>query len=404
MLKILQLTKKFPYPIKDGEAIAIHHLASSYKALGAKVTLLCMNTPKHYFDESQLPADFQTYQSIHSVAVDSAVKAIPAFLNLFTSKSYHISRFDSEAYHQKLSKLLQQEQFDIIQLETVFLAPYIATIRQFSKAKIVMRAHNVEHEIWERITSNTKFLPKRWYLQLLTRRLANYEKKQLNKYDILLPITQRDLDHFVALGFHQKSMVVPIGLDAADYTPDPTSFQKPLSLSFIGSLDWMPNVEGLNWFLSKVWPFAKAKFPTIQLHIAGRNTPESLYRLQDEQLVIHGEIPDAKVFINSHSIMLVPLLSGSGMRVKILEGMALGKVVLTTSVGLEGITATHQKEVLIANTPDDFLEALDYCYKNEKQLPRIGEAARQLLLRDYDNMTIARQVMRFLQESDAPNF
>jgi polysaccharide biosynthesis protein PslH len=291
MLKILQLTKKFPYPIKDGEAIAIHHLASAYSALGAELTLLSMNTPKHYFDESQLPADFQTYQSIHTVEVDSSVKVIPAFLNLFSSKSYHIERFNSEAYRQKLSKLLQQEQFDIIQMETVFLAPYITTIRELSKAKIVMRAHNVEHEIWERITNNTQFLPKRWYLQLLTRRLARYEKEQLNRYDVLLPITQRDLDRFVILGFRQKSLVVPIGLSEVDYIPDQSSFQRPVSLSFIGSLDWIPNMEGLSWFLNKVWPLAKAKFPTLQLHIAGRNTPESLYRLQDEQLIIHGEIP-----------------------------------------------------------------------------------------------------------------
>jgi glycosyltransferase involved in cell wall biosynthesis len=392
-MKILQLTKKFPYPIKDGEVIAIHNLSSSYKALGAELTLLCMNTPKHYFKIEDLPADYQVYKSIHAVDVDSSVKPISAFLNLFTSESYHISRFDSPAYHEKLTNILQKETFDIIQLETLFLTPYINTIRKYSKAKIVLRAHNIEHEIWERITKNTIFAPKRWYLKLLSRRLAIYEKEQLNNCDLLLPITQRDLNFARQFGFNKKGLVTPIGLDAADYQVDNSSFQKQLSLSFIGSLDWMPNVEGLNWFLDKIWTTAKEKHPTISLHLAGRNTPDSLYNLESDQLKVLGEIPDAKAFINAHSLMLVPLLSGSGMRVKILEGMALGKVVLSTTVGLEGIIGKHKEEFLVADTPEEFMAALDYCYKNPEAMKRIGEAARKVILEEYDNGAIAGRVL-----------
>lgn len=392
-MRILQLTKKFPFPIKDGEVIAIHNLSSSYKALGAELTLLCMNTAKHYFKIADLPKDYQVYKAIHAVDVDSSVKPIDAFLNLFTNESYHISRFDSPDYRAKLTSILQEETFDVIQLETLFLAPYINTIRKYSKAKIVLRAHNIEHEIWERITQNTTFLPKRWYLTVLSRRLATYEKEQLNNCDLLLPITQRDLDYARQFGFNKKALVTPIGLDASIYKPDPASFQKPLSLSFIGSLDWMPNVEGLNWFLEKIWPTAKSKYPTISLHLAGRNTPDSLYKLESDQLKVLGEIPDAKVFINAHSLMLVPLLSGSGMRVKILEGMALGRVVLSTTVGLEGILGNDKEEFLVADTPEEFMAALEYCYENPEKMKEMGEAARRVILEEYDNGAIARRVL-----------
>ncbi len=392
-MEILQLTKKFPYPIKDGEVIAIHNLSNSYKTLGAELTLLCMNTPKHYFKIEELPDDYQIYKTIHVVEVDTAVKPIPAFFNLFSSESYHISRFDSPDYHEKLTTILQKENFDVIQLETLFLAPYINTIRKYSKAKIVLRAHNIEHEIWERITKNTTFLPKRWYLKLLSRRLAIFEKEQLNNCDLLLPITQRDLDYARSFGFNKKAFVTPIGLNAAKYKPDNSSFQKPFSLSFIGSLDWMPNVEGLNWFLDKIWPKVKSKHPTISLHLAGRNTPDSLYQLESNQLKVLGEIQDAKAFINAHSLMLVPLLSGSGMRVKILEGMALGKVVLSTTVGLEGIIGKDKETFLIANTPEEFIEALDYCYENPEAIKLMGAAARKVILKEYDNKAIGKRVL-----------
>ncbi|MFK7807451.1 MAG: glycosyltransferase family 4 protein [Saprospiraceae bacterium] len=392
-MKILQLTKKFPYPVKDGEAIAIYTLASSLQQLGAEVTLLCMNTPKHFFDIQELPDSFNHYKNIHAVEVDTSVKSAAAFANLFSNKSYHISRFDNDAYRKKLIVLLETGDFDIVQLETLFLAPYLETIRNYSKAKIVMRAHNVEHEIWERITSNTSFLPKRYYLQLLTSRLATYEKGHLNKYDLLLPITKRDLEKKESLGFRQRALVTPIGLNATDYQLNEASYQKPLSISFIGSLDWMPNVEGLQWFLEKVWPVATKNHPDLVLHLAGRNTPDDLYKLENEQLKIHGEIPDAKAFINDHSLMLVPLLSGSGMRVKILEGMALGKVVLTTTIGLEGIDAIHKENVLIADNPKEFLEALEYCHSNKEKLQSIGKAARQLIVEKYDNLSIAKRVL-----------
>ena len=129
-MKVLQVTKKFPYPIKDGEVIAIHHLSSSLHQLGAEVTLLCMNTPKHYFKLADVPKTEKTYKAIHPVDVDTGVKPLSAFFNLFSNESYHISRFDSATFHEKLSALLQENDFDIVQLETLFLAPYIPTIRK----------------------------------------------------------------------------------------------------------------------------------------------------------------------------------------------------------------------------------------------------------------------------------
>ena len=163
-MKILQLCKKFPYPLKDGESIAVTYLSKALNQLGNQVTLLTMNTKKHYFNIGELPADYDQYQSIHFTDIDNEVKPFDAFLNLFSDDSYHISRFISTSFEQKLIEILKLEEFDVVQIETVHLAHYIPIIRRYSEAKIAMRAHNVEFEIWQRIADNTRLFPKKWYI------------------------------------------------------------------------------------------------------------------------------------------------------------------------------------------------------------------------------------------------
>ena len=278
-------------------------------------------------------------------------------------------------------------------METLYLAPYIPIIRKYSKAKIAMRAHNVEHEIWERIADNTSFLPKKWYVKYLSDKLKRFEVEQLNFYDVLIPITTRDLEIYQSLGFKNTAMVTPIGIDVADYDADDKCFKQELSISFIGSLDWMPNQEGLQWFIKDAWPSILAKYPKLQLHIAGRNTPDWFRQLEQQNIKVHGEVADAHAFINQHPLMIVPLLSGSGMRVKILEGMALGKVVLTTSMGLEGINSTHKENILVADTPQQFLDVIRFCYEYQERLPEIGQKAKAFVQLQYDNTRIAKNLL-----------
>ena len=393
-MKILQLCKKFPYPLKDGEAIAVTYLARAFAELGSEVTLLAMNTSKHWFDTGELPHDFDHYAAIHTAYVDNRIRPWPALRSLFSQRSYHIERFEEAAFADLLTTLLQQVPFDVVQLESVYLAPYIPIIRKYSSASIVLRAHNVEHEIWERVAANGHPL-KKWYLETITPRLKQYEIENLNNYDLLVGITARDVERFRQLGLRQPTTVTPIGLDCRGYQPDYSSFQRPLSLSFIGSLDWMPNQEGLRWFLDRVWtPLLAPQFPELTFHIAGRTAPDWLRRLRMERVHFHGEVASAPDFLNQHSVMVVPLLSGGGMRAKILEGMAVGKVVLSTRIGMEGISARHQQEALLADTPEEFAAALRWCYAQSTGLADMGHRAQAFCTEHYDNLEVGRHLLQ----------
>lgn len=402
VMKILQLCKKFPFPLKDGESIAVTYMARAFQELGCNTTLLAMNTSKHRFEAGKLPTELGHYDAVHTVDVDNRIRPLAALSNLFSDRSYHVERFESQAFADKLTEILHNDWFDVVQLETLYLAPYIPLIRQHSSAIVALRAHNVEHEIWERVAANSNPL-KKWYLQTITPRLKKFEQDNLNRCDLLVGITERDVEHFRALGLKKPAVVTPIGLDCRDYLADSGSFERPLSLAFIGSLDWMPNLEGLKWFLEKVWkPLLAPSFPELTFHIAGRNTPPWVRRLRLPRVHVHGEVPDAVDFINRHSVLVVPLLAGSGMRAKILEAMALGKVVLSTPIGMEGIAARHLQEALVAESPEAFYSAVNLCYAQGADLVRIGQRAQVFCADNFDNLEIARKLLGAYRNLLAP--
>ncbi len=389
-MKILQLCKKFPYPLKDGESIAVTYLSKAMSEQGCNISLLAMNTTKHYTEVEDLPESFNHYTNIYTTALDNQISAFGAFKNLFSKESYHVSRFICDDFKNKLIEVLEKEDFDIVQLETMYLTSYIPIIKKHSKAIVTMRAHNVEFEIWDRISSNTKFLPKKWYLQYLTKKLKRFELDHLNDYDYLIAVSDRDLKEFKKHGYKNGAMASPIGLDIKKYT---NKHKNQNGISFIGALDWLPNLEGLDWFLENVWPKVHQANPDLQFHIAGRNTPDRILNLNIPQVVVHGEVPDAIDFIDKYPVMVVPLFSGSGMRVKILEGMALSKILVTTSLGKEGIEAKHEEHMLIADQADTFtkniLDAVTLA--NEGNL--IGKNAHEFVLNYYDHSSIAKKLL-----------
>lgn len=392
-MKILFLCKKFPYPLKDGESIAVSNLCKELKGLGCDLSLLSMNTSKHYSDPSALPAEYNYFTSIHAVDIDNAVRPWKAFTSIVSGESYHVRRFKSSAFRAKLIEILKDETFDIIQLETLYMAPYVETIRAYSDARIVMRAHNVEHEIWERITNNTGANIRKLYLAYLTRKLKEYEIGQFSMYDYLVTLTERDLTQFVEKGYTRGASAAPIGFDTEAYPYTRPSFGPEMSICFIGSLDWMPNMEGLEWFLSNCWPVIHDRWPKISLHIAGRNTPMALMNLRIPNVIVHGEVADATEFVNKHAAMIVPLFSGSGMRVKIVEGMMLGKVIITTSVGKEGIDGKDRQHFLVADDQAQFVEAVRFCVDQPLDALAIGIKAQENAAHQFDSVRAARKIL-----------
>ena len=402
-MRILQLCNKFVYPPKDGGAIGIFNYTKAFSALGNEVTALAMNTTKHYFDLKKLPDEIKKIADWIAVDVDNEVKPFSALKNLLLNRSYNIARFISNAYNDKLIELLHQKEFDIIQLEGLYLSPYLETIRAFSSAKVVMRSHNIEHEIWEGISKNEKNILKRWYLGILSRQLKQYEISRLNKYDLMTSVTERDAQMLKSFGCELPIHVCAAPYDETILKPDKSNLpMADPSVFFIGALDWLPNTEGLKWFLENVWEKIYQQFPELKFYVAGRNMQKNNSLFASDMVglnvVFVGEVENAYNFMNSKGIMIVPLLSGSGIRVKIIEGMALGKTIVSTSLGAEGIPCKDGQNILIADTPEMFAEKIIKCINEKMFFSIIGDNAYQFAKKQFSSHEVTNKLLDFFKQ------
>jgi glycosyltransferase involved in cell wall biosynthesis len=395
-VKILQICHRVPFPPVDGGNIAMMNLALSLAAAGNKIDQFCLNTSRHYSDIGAIPAEIKNKISISASPIDTRIKPLGAFLNLFGSESYNISRFYSASVEADLIALLKKEDFDIVQIETLYPTPYIDAIRKNSKAKIVLRAHNVEHIIWERLSVSEKNPIKKKYLSLLAKRLKAYELNILTKVDAIIPITSIDEKHFRHLGYKGPMISLPLGVDLEEYQRETQSVSE-MSLVHLGSMDWLPNREGVEWFLKECWQSIHQKFPSLRLYLAGRDFPQEIIDLKPDGVTFHGRVDNANEYISGKQIMIVPLHSGSGMRVKIIQGLALGRTIISTTIGAEGIEVTDQQNILIADTPEDFLRLITRCIENPEWCRSIGKNALQLARDKYSNASIGNKETEFLK-------
>ena len=283
-----------------------------------------------------------------------------------------------------------------MQLEMLYMAPYVETIRRLSKAMIVLRAHNVEHKIWERIAKETRFFAKRWYINHLAKTLKEYELSALETVDGIAAITRKDAAYFRK--YCSKPIVdIPYGVYPEEFTPHSEIEGHP-KFYHIGSMNWMPNEEGIRWFVDEVLPKTVEKVPSFVYHLAGRNMPEWLTTLNNPNVDVIGEVPDAKAFVAQHDVAIVPLLSGSGIRIKIIESMAMGKTVITTRVGAEGILYDEEVNIIIAENKAKMVEAIRSIHDNPDIAMRIGQAARKLVEETYDNRKIISRLLMFYEQ------
>lgn len=392
-MKILQLCNKPPYPPIDGGTIAMNSITQGLLGEKCTVKVLSVCSDKHPVKKNLFTEEYLESTKFESVYIDLNIKLFDASIALLTGESYNVKRYESQEFAKKLASILKDETFDIVHVESIFLTPYLSLVRKYSKAKVVLRSHNVEHLIWQRIARCTKNVFKKWYLKRLSLALRVYELENIGKYDGIACITQKDADYFKANGCRKPIISIPFGIISPD-TMD-TVDEEPYSLFHIGSMDWMPNLEAVNWFLEEVWNKIHTEIPQVRLYLAGRKMPESLLNANYPNVSIVGEVPDSMYFIESKKINIVPLLSGSGIRVKIIEAMSVGKTVISTTIGAEGIDYTNEENILIADTPDEFVKQIKRCVEDNEFCSQIGKNAYDLVATHYNNELLTKKLLEF---------
>jgi glycosyltransferase involved in cell wall biosynthesis len=362
---------------------------------GCDVKVLAVETDKHPADVDKMPVDYRERTRFEAEYVDLGIKPLEAAVAMLCGESYHVRRYRSEAFAKRLRRILEQEKFDVIHMESPFLTPYLPLIRSLSEAKVVLRAHNVENIIWKRVAESTPHGLKRWYLKHLSLTLRAYELEHINDYDGVVCITRNDAEYFKQNGCRRPVTAIPFGVESEECAGVAV---EPASLFHIGAMDWMPNRESIEWLLDEVWPVVHREVPQARLYLAGRKMPERWMHAAIEGVSVVGEVPDAGYFIAGKQINVVPLRSGSGIRVKIIEAMAAGKAVVTTTVGAQGIEYTDGENLLIADTPEQFAVQIKHLVEDQDYYARVGEAAARLVAEQYDVKKLTDRLQRFYEE------
>lgn len=391
-MKVLQLCNKPPYPPVDGGTLAMNSITQGLLAAGCEVRVLAMCSEKHPVLEDRIPDDYRRATRFEAVFVDLRLHPLDAGVAMLCGDSYHVRRFESKAFAARLAQVLKEETFDIVHVESIFLAPYVPVIRRHSNAHVILRTHNVENQIWRRMAMSERNCCKRWYIKHLALTLRAYESEHINDFDGVVSITDNDADYFRAEGCRKPIVTIPFAITPVQV--DGVA-EQPGTLFHLGSMDWLPNQEGVRWFLDRVWPLIHSQMPSLTLHLAGRRMSDQLLNLQHEGVHIVGEVPDAATFIASKQINVVPLLSGSGIRVKIIEAMSQGKAVVTTTIGAQGIGAVDGRHLLIADTPERFAAQIRHCVDDPAFRQAIGANARQFIADNYGIEPLTRQLLAF---------
>ena len=385
-MRILQICSKPPYPEKDGYALAVNHISKAIISKGHSLKVIAISTPKHHAKD--VPQEYLEKTEFEHLFTDTSVRLIPAFLNLFSTTSYNTNRFYSDEFAKLLKQLLKKNNFDIVLFEGLFVCPYLDVVKENSNAKLVLRSHNVESDIWKGITNQEKNLIKKLYLNLLQKRLLNYEKSIAQRMDAIACISDKDAA-WMQTQTDKSISVIPFAINTVNQE---VGIENENTVFHIGSMDWQANLDGINWFLSEVFPLINEKKEEVVLHLAGSKMPNYFNNIANENIIIDGEVENAKTFMQKHNLMIVPLLNGSGIRIKILEAMAMGKTIISTSIGASGIHYEDKKNILIADTAVQFVDQIIWHLENPLESKKIGENARLNIRAHYDAEKIAEQL------------
>jgi polysaccharide biosynthesis protein PslH len=391
-LSVLQICPKMPFPPVDGGCIASNNITSGLLKQGHRVKVMALSTPKHPADPALADERYVRQTELETCFVDTTLRPVEALRHLFSKRSYNIERFYSRAFEEMLVSRLARDHFDVVHFESAYTAPYLPAVRRVSPAVAVLRAHNVEYEIWGGTEALEKNPLKRAYIGHLARRMEQFERRIVRRFDGIAAITEADRRTFLDMACPAPVETIPFGVDLGAVTSELRP--EALSVFHLGSMDWLPNQDGIRWFLDEVWPGVHARFNEVTLYLAGRSMPGWLMEIARPNVVVLGEVESAYDFMASKSIMVVPLHSGGGMRIKIVEGLALQKAIVSTTLGAAGIDYRDGEHLLIADTADAFREKLCRLLEDAALRARIAALGQRLAREAYDNDAVTSKLVR----------
>ena len=388
-MRVLYITPKAIYPKIDGGCVAMDNFLQLLLKEKVDVKHLTLSTEKHNFNIDHYPVSLQQETAPEAVEISTEVTPIKGLINLFKKGSYNVNRFHSLEMVELITKSLKSSQFDTVILDSLFSTSYLAAIRNAFNGKIILRMHNIESDLWDAYAKNEKSFLKRIYLNKLAKNIRKYEFDTVNLVDGILTISNYDLEVLDNANVSVPRITIPFTVSVNE------GFQSEcnnVNLFHLGAMNWNPNIEAVNR-LVKLFPRIVESNPDLELHIAGSNFPQEYLAQEASNIYADGFVENPYQFAIDQGILVSPIISGSGVRIKILEMMSIGIPIITTEES--GSIVKDKINGYICKPENEhkmFLLARKLT-KNESLRIRMGKNSRKIYLKEM-KISYPEQVMK----------
>jgi glycosyltransferase involved in cell wall biosynthesis len=399
-MKLLFISSTFPYPLNEGIKVPVYNIIKEFSKF-YEVHLLSFVLPqeKKYIEE--IKKFCVKVDTIEFIPSKSFVKRV---INTFFSKSpYNVKQFFSVEMKNKILELVNQQNFDILFFDFFTTAIYGSSVK-LPIPKLFHYHDAVSMYFYRNSLVNTNFFERfYWYKQY--KKILNFEKKLPVWFDKITVVAKKDKDWLVEnLNIEPKNIeVIPNGVDIEYFkfyseelrikNKEKLGIKSP-SIIFRGAMNFQPNIDACVWFLENVFQILKNKIKNIKFYIVGPNPTKNILKYKSDDVIITGYVEDLKEFMSACDINICPMISGSGIKNKILESLAVGTPTIATSIAAEGVPELKDEEnVLIADIPAEFVEKIELLLKNKELYKKIVNNGRKLI---EENYTWGKQAKKFL--------
>ena len=391
-MRVLVLTQVLVYPPDAGPKIKTLQVLQYLAAHHDVVYCTFVRSEKEVQDAKKLD---EICRRVITVPLNRSRVGDVRFLaeSMVTGDSFLLRRDYRASMQEKVRQLLQEERIDVLHVDQLNMMRFVPPEWQ---GTVILDEHNAVWQVFERLRKGESNPLKRWFLGREARIIGKLEGKACNRAQVVLTVSEQDKQALKMVAGESVSMeVVPITVDAEHFTPvfqarnpqpNPPPHPSFHRLLTIGTMFWLPNSEGVSWWLRDGYELLRSMCPDLTYDIVGARPPHTLQALatEHEGVTLHGYVADSLPFWTSASVLAVPILSGGGVRVKILEAMAMGVPVVSTTIGCEGLNVRHGEHLLVADTPEAFAHAVSKIFQDRALASELAQNARQLILEQYD--------------------
>jgi sugar transferase (PEP-CTERM/EpsH1 system associated) len=403
---VLQLAPRVCWPLDTGAKLRNYHLGRVLSE-HAQVSLLAF---VHDGEPFAIPGNF--YKRVLTVRREPGYTFTKLLRGVVGRTPLPLLNYTTDSMSQALEGLLAQSDFDIVQVESIHLMGYLPMIRAAQRRPLIICDwHNIESELMSRYREREGNLLRRAYAQRTARLMRNFEQRALDEFDAQITVSERDAERLRKLNSKARIFVIENGVDAPHYSDEqleqahavPRTKQvtrdSPNRIVFVGSMNYHANVDGVVSFSREVWPRLRQRRPDLTFTIVGRDPSPEVRELESAPgLEVTGTVEDVRPYYREAIAAIVPLKVGGGSRLKILEAMAAGVPVISTTLGAEGLEVTHDENILIADTNEEMIEAIMRLLERPEDRKQLGGVGRTLVSNRYDWTTVGTNLFKTYQQ------